>query len=696
MPSHAPRWALGTLVLVALACGAPAQNPPTPAVSPAAPLFTPTPTPPPPLSLSEAVTDGVDSGAWSRADGLILMLRYLAGELTIEEAFGDRPPESDEGTGVVRQAFDYLEDPANVEGREEIERLLTILIPSRLTLDRFARPAPAAGRGPGTARSPQRPVGDEADCRDLWSSGFDDAAPVVCLEYAEFVIGGNAYRVYYPAYWDAADPRRALLEPTTTAVRDSVEAYNRYGPASVITADVVFTELAFLESDGRRTDNVLAVASPDEGRSRCYVAIFPSAASEPTSLPFVLAHELFHCYQYTNLSPQESGPPPEVNEWWVEGSANYFASVVYPANNFEWEYAGWFDRRSERRSLLRLSYDNYLFFQYLALQQGFQPEGIVELLRRMPASGGPEDQQNALASVGGIEDLFHAFGQAYLDRDLLDSGGGKVPVEPQPGPSFAFGIGPADEEFAPEAFRLERARLVFAEETRFTTETEAPGSGLLRARPIDSPGGWSDPPAELNTACGESVFVLLTTHAAPAGASSARFALHVEGEEPDAETECDRCLIGGWQLDLASYIAGYDALAPSLGGAPASIEEVSGSVEMNISEAGSIYSRIDGLYVRSLFEVGGRPAQLELKINGASSSLYVVRPLGTLTTTDPVESIEIEARLTVDGREAEAPLGGPPAPGAISGTYVCEGDTLHITPIDVGVPHPGLDYIRLP
>jgi hypothetical protein len=696
MDRRRPPLALACLLLLTLACGAPAQSPHPSATEPA-PTASPTPAePPPPFSLSEGVTSGVEDGTWTRAEGLIHMLRYIAGELTTEEVFGDQAPSSSEGTGVVRQAFDYLDDPANIEGRDEIERLLDVLVPTRETLDRFSRPAVASRSAPGVARAAARPVGDETDCRALWAEGFADAGPIICLEYDEFSVGGNTYRVYYPAYWPAGDARRELLQPTTDAMRAALEEFTRYGPASVIPADLVFTDLAYLEDDGRRTDNVLAVASPRERRSRCHVAVFPSGVSEPESLPFILAHEIFHCYQYTNLSPQESGPPPDVNEWWVEGSANYFATVVLPASNYEWGYATeWFDPRSVRRSIFRMNYDNYLFFEYLEMSGGLDPAGIVELLRRMPVGGSWAEQQIALAGVEGMEEAYHAFGQTYLDRELLDSGGGSVPVSPRPGETFRFVRGSVDEEFSAEPFQLARFRLSFEEDTRFDTFTElASGEGTISARPAPSTGAWGDLPFDLNTVCGESEYIALVTGAS-ASSSGPRFSVHVFGAEPEEETECDRCLIGVWQLDLNSYVTGYESLASSFPGPAADIQDIVGAVEMEFTEAGTVSSRIDGLKITATIDMGV-PAEMTVLMNGVSSAIYVVRPLGTLTTAEQVEGIVVDVSVVIGGRSASAPISGPPAPGPISGTYTCSGDSLHFTPLDVGVPHPGLDYTRVP
>jgi len=85
----------------------------------------------------------------------------------------------------MRMAVGYLDDATDVDGREDIEHLISILVPSRETLDRISRPAAASGSGPALAHVSFRPASDGTECRALWSTGFDSEEPITCLEYAE-------------------------------------------------------------------------------------------------------------------------------------------------------------------------------------------------------------------------------------------------------------------------------------------------------------------------------------------------------------------------------------------------------------------------------------------------------------------------------------------------------------------------------
>lgn len=160
----------------------------------------------------------------------------------------------------------------------------------------------------------------------------------------------------------------------------------------------------------------------------CYVEVFAGVASI-TGTPGAsengdldMAHELAHCYQYYFIT-QSLG---EVSKrWWVEGSANWLASLVYPeqappAN------ASAFDRR---RNVLLASYDNYYFWEFLASPQGLGSEqATVAFMKSIPESASQFPQALEGAKPGTTANrLLHDWAMAVLNSTLPFP----APVNPQ-------------------------------------------------------------------------------------------------------------------------------------------------------------------------------------------------------------------------------------------------------------------------
>jgi hypothetical protein len=247
----------------------------------------------------------------------------------------------------------------------------------------------------------------------------------------------------------------------------------------------------------------------------------------------------------------------------VEGSAEYYSSVVYPGVNAEYEYLDDLDARSPDSSLIFYSYPAYAFFEYLDAQGGMDPAGIVDgVLRQLPTTGGYDDQQAAVVGLSGITEAFHAFGQAYLDKRLEDLGGGTLPLHPQEGETSSFPVGSGQADYTFDPLVLHRYRLSFADHARFDVAQTPEGEARISARPASAPGAWSDISPEVNTACGDSEFVLLVTNVVPPGADQARLELQTGGERLAEDLPCDECVVGSWALDNESYFAHLAGLWP--------------------------------------------------------------------------------------------------------------------------------------
>ena len=113
-------------------------------------------------------------------------------------------------------------------------------------------------------------------------------------------------------------------------------------------------------------------------------------------------------------------------------------------------------------------------------------------------------------------------------------------------------------------------------------------------------------------------------------------------------------------------------------------------------EDGRVYSNIDGLTAAGTFPIGDQEATFQLTMNGTSQAIFIVEGPGRLTTIRPEEVFDAQFLVEVNGTAVSVTVPPIPPPTAVSGTYVCTGTSLHITPIDIDVPHPGLDYTRVP
>jgi hypothetical protein len=68
-------------------------------------------------------------------------------------------------------------------------------------------------------------------------------------------------------------------------------------------------------------------------RDICHVVVYNAAALRNASeMRFTIAHEMAHCYQgyLVTTIPSTGLPDDDANKWWIEGSAEWLATHVYP------------------------------------------------------------------------------------------------------------------------------------------------------------------------------------------------------------------------------------------------------------------------------------------------------------------------------------------------------------------------------
>jgi hypothetical protein len=96
---------------------------------------------------------------------------------------------------------------------------------------------------------------------------------------------------------------------------------------------------------------------------------------------FAMALETFHCVE----GLQKGIVDYDTIKWYSEGLAEYFANLVYRDINYEHRSLPAFHHNSMKHSLLDMSYDAALFFQYL--ENRFGPAYLANLYTALPGQG---------------------------------------------------------------------------------------------------------------------------------------------------------------------------------------------------------------------------------------------------------------------------------------------------------------------
>jgi hypothetical protein len=181
----------------------------------------------------------------------------------------------------------------------------------------------------------------------------------------------------------------------------------------------------------------------------CYIQLhtlfFTSNHKEST-----IAHELSHCYQAYYIRDAYNMPGKD-NLWWIEGSAQWLASLVYPAQ-FPVESSLLF---RYNRDALSVAYTNLYLWAFIASPEGAgSPEAAVDYMMTMPADvAGFPDALSRLNPAQDSVETFHQWMFALTE--------GRVPFQPQvnlPGYSIGFVSG-GQARFNAPRFSGDRAKV---------------------------------------------------------------------------------------------------------------------------------------------------------------------------------------------------------------------------------------------
>lgn len=685
-------FALVIILIASQACSVAGTTPGSSGTTPSAipePSATATTLVPEPVvsGYFELLQEKMASGEWTREEGLVTLLKMFTREIKVSEAGLGMGVLEAEGTGIIHLATAYLRTGTDQTAKDEITRLLNLLVPSQEALDRYSIPVEqASSRAPGLA-APVRQA--EEDCGLLWSRGFPDARTPVfpCFFFDDVTVAGNIYKVYYPLAWHGDASRDPFYLATLEAAQDSITLFQAYG--SVFPIYFVFTTLA----DERDTADFSTFASTEtrlflpatatDPVEACPIIINPAALAEEIPVPGrpgyfkqTIAHEIFHCFQAWNLRAQFNGPG-EDSWWWGEGTGEYFSNLVYPAVNAEQiDYAESFVELSKVEPLTNMSYENFAFFQFLGNRIG--ADGVIAMLRRMPTGPGRAAQLAALAAVPGMEETFEEFVRSLLDGTLMDSDGTRMAFEIDPIEEFLF-ADITNKDFTGHPFVFTRYWVDFESEKSFTVETRSDGVGRSAWRASGSIGGWGPLPATAAGGCEDLPYFLYVITTTPAAVRTEAVATTAVTEAP-----CDECLIGRWEATDESMLSFMEWGVTTGSDDDPTVESVSGTVFMEFEIYGTGAGGYENFKVHETGTGGNESAEVFVTFEGYSSGPFTAdgsELIGLSGYTNILVTLQILVNgasigtNTVPFRQEDFPVAS-----ALPTRYSCDGDNLTTWP----------------
>lgn len=650
--------------------------------------MTPTAIPEPlPSSYSDLMENKLASGAWTLEVGLVTILKMFAGEIQASDGGLEQGVFNAEGTGILQLADNYLQTGSDQTTKDEITRLINLLVPTQESLDRFSIPEEQAmlrGGSDGLAAEAQqdktvafttdRSYQTEQECKDLWVNGFPDPRlpSFPCFMFGE-PVAGQPYQVYYPLAWRGDASREPYYRAALDALRDSINTYKPLftiiKPISIVFSplDGVFDALTYYYHFG-------------EGES-CPIIIHPSAIIGSVNIKFnqLIAHEIAHCFTAWNLERQYLGSGT-ASKWWSEGMAEYFSNVVYPSANAEHQYSSRFAHKSTTISLIGMEYENFAFFQFLGNRIG--SSGVIAMLQSMPTTPGRAAQRAALAAVPGIDDTFEEFTRTIMENTLKDTDGSVIYIPddiPEDFTDQAFFSGVESQDFSGKSFVVARYLANFPSEKSFTVEVISGGVGRSAWHPHGSRGEWKAFPAIAAGKCEELVYsgYVITTNPS----EEPKETISITSVTPDP---CDKCLVGRWEATNDSVVSYMQSVAKAGSEDGPTVESVTGTMFMQFGADGIGSGGFENLIVHETGVGGVASAEVFVTFEGFASGPYTADGSSLSGLTEAANILVTVKIPSMGSTTIPFRLEDFPVSSGTPTRYTCEGDTLTMWPPAAG------------
>ncbi|MGQ0531100.1 MAG: hypothetical protein ACT4OF_00225 [Caulobacteraceae bacterium] len=535
---------------------------------------------------------------------------------------------------------------------------------------------------------PARAAFGDCATREYWAS-FDEryadprAISFDCIERLRVPVGTTSgarhIRIVHDhsADWIADE---AAMREFDRAVRASAEAIGLLG--GVELEDVtVFLADDFPPGEGAERFSDIAALTEFSNDGECRIIVYlagPASVSDYAAS--VVAHEIFHCVQVANLRPEQMGSGSVGRgggaDWWLEGSATWFAALAVPDPALIRSTVADFDASSATTPLNRMAYEAAVFFLWLGEES---PAGVMDFLRRM-ATSRDESAQRAVMSATLTQERWLDFAEAYLDREIRHPHGTDLGLSPTDGEVWEWSA-TRTQSLPLEPFVLTRGVVAF--QCGHWRTSVRPGSAH-RARPEEG-GAWSTLPEEIDTSSGSGGSYRFTA----INTTTARVTMNIVGTMESGCGDCagvstiDACVIGSWRLTSGGAAEWMRAM-----GAPA-----------NISTANeTITFRADGTYVTGVFQgemEGPTPSggHVDGNVQAQAGGRWSTSG-GVLNLCADMQALGGNARVTTRrGRTGNIPV-APAPPINSSERYSCADASLNTERDIPGAPPMPSQYTR--
>lgn len=231
------------------------------------------------------------------------------------------------------------------------------------------------------------------------------------IRVENIVIDGVSHAIQSPV-----DVSPSQVQTVRQVLANTLPRYSALFAIPSPSIGVIFTHTAPDEA------GTLAAAGPRRNAAdpfECFVYIYTQSDNRnPSAFRFTVAHEIAHCFQFAvnpaSIAALGHTGVIDPNLWWVEGTAEWLASRIYPpiGNPIARNIRNFYGISSQ--SPLIYQYENYWFFNFYG--RHFGESAVINLIRNIP------NTQNGhilyLESVQATPDMMVAYGRLAQRRAL--------------------------------------------------------------------------------------------------------------------------------------------------------------------------------------------------------------------------------------------------------------------------------------